>query len=65
MVPPLPEGPLSQLKLMLSPRHCADTKDRGGVIKINTAVIKPYKSNNHKTQKDHSFDLAQPQIYPT
>lgn len=29
MVPPLPEGPLSQLELMLSPRHCRG--DRGDV----------------------------------
>lgn len=29
MVPPLPEGPLSQLKLMRSPRHCREIGRRG------------------------------------
>ncbi|MEQ2191803.1 hypothetical protein XENOCAPTIV_002725 [Xenoophorus captivus] len=40
MVSPLPEGPLSQLKLMLSPRHYRETPNRGGINIMLTAHIK-------------------------
>lgn len=66
MVPPLPEGPLSQLKLMLGPRHCEDTRGRGGVNRKNAALIQTFNVNIHKTQKDHtSLVWAKPQIYST
>lgn len=55
MVPPLPEGPLSQLELMLSPWHCRETGDRGHVnmhIHINTSA---HNINAHKIKQDHTI----------
>lgn len=49
MVPPLPEGPLSQLKLMLSPRHCRETGHRSDVT-----TQAQCKCTYCKTKKDHT-----------
>lgn len=57
MVPPLPEGPLSQLKLMLSPWSCGKANE--GMLKPKT---KSYCENTHSEPFQVSVVLAQTHI---